>query len=234
MVVWYCMYVYSRTFILWMAFLHHKCLFQFIVSVSVQWIPIVTAQCLWLVAQLTLLPVGCLSPSDFKEPQTEPLLGERIVFWPLLFSCASSSISVSTVEMFRLFLGKVPRSTCCCVTRFLVTVSTLCVQYFFIYFTVFEIIHERCTQREPWALRRNCHQSYWTSRSWWNLTKSQRISWSRCGTTTWDKLSLLSWKSFLYSNDYKYMFSCFYRQWAELNVQTNISSLWMCWSIPVR
>lgn len=93
LVVWYCMYVY-------------KCLFQFIVSISVQWIPMVTAQCLWLVAQLTLLPVGCISPSDFKEPQTEPLLGERTVFWPLLFSCASSSISVSTVEMFRFFFGQ--------------------------------------------------------------------------------------------------------------------------------
>lgn len=33
-----------------------------------------------------LLPVGCVSPSYVKEPQTEPLLGERTVFWPLLFS----------------------------------------------------------------------------------------------------------------------------------------------------
>lgn len=33
---------------------------------------------------LTLLPLGCVSPPFFmKEPQTEPLLGERTEFWPL-------------------------------------------------------------------------------------------------------------------------------------------------------
>ena len=36
-----------------------------------------------LVAQLTLLPVRYVSPSCFKEPQTEPLLGETIVSLPL-------------------------------------------------------------------------------------------------------------------------------------------------------
>lgn len=41
-----------------------------------------TAGCLWLVAQLTLLPVGWVSLSYFKEPHTEPVLGERIVLWP--------------------------------------------------------------------------------------------------------------------------------------------------------
>lgn len=87
-----------------------------------------TAGCLWLVAQLTLLPVRCVSPSCFKEPQTEPLLGERIVLWPLLFLLFLWCLEKM---YFPFFSGKpVPWSTCCCVTGLLVTVSEMCVQYF--------------------------------------------------------------------------------------------------------
>lgn len=72
------------------------------------------------------MPVHCVSPSYFKEPQTEPLLGERIVLWPLFF-CSAFSMSVSK-EMYRFLRKLVPRSTRCCVTRLLVTVSERCVQ----------------------------------------------------------------------------------------------------------
>lgn len=77
---------------------------------------------------LTLLPVRCIvSPSYFKEPQTEPLLGERIVFWPL-FCCYSPSYC-NSAEICWCYGKCAPWSPCCCVTRRLVMVSAVRFQY---------------------------------------------------------------------------------------------------------
>lgn len=46
-------------------------------------------------------PSGCISLSDLKETEMEPLLGERTVFWTF-FIHISSFILVSTVEIYRL------------------------------------------------------------------------------------------------------------------------------------
>ncbi len=118
--------------------------------------------------------------------------------------------------MYRFFGKYAPRPTRCCVTRLLVTVSEMCVQYF-VNCGAFEMIkiNERNWAPAHWinpggetAINLN-EQAEVDQRP--NLTKSQWITLSGSGITIWDKLFPWSWQTFQYSNDWavsKYPFLC--------------------------